>query len=243
MHKEYYSYDKPIVLERYGITVNGYLVITASEGMALRNTEDGSIAVSCSLGLRFRDHNGNILATPAAESPDSWEEITVQEAKAIDPDFLDYREVQQDGGEESRQDSTDTGVPDYGAIVGDGDLGTLKQEKIAEIRAYSSSDNVDSFLIHGQKMWLDQATRNQLYTSVSMNRQAGESVVTQVWQGVEYTFATDEWLYMISAVEAYATKCAAVTNTHINNVIALTSVQEVAAYDYRKGYPEKIEII
>ena len=45
---------------------------------------------------------------------------------------------------------------------------------------------------------------------------------------------------MLSALELYALECYNVTAAHKANVMALESVDDVVAYDYESGYPDKL---
>ena len=45
---------------------------------------------------------------------------------------------------------------------------------------------------------------------------------------------------MLSALEVYALQCYNVTEEHKAAVNALTTIEEVDAYDYKTGYPEKL---
>lgn len=112
-----------------------------------------------------------------------------------------------------------------------------KQAKLQEIAEYDASDNVNKFFIGGQQMWLDASIRSILRLSVQAYQGVGETSVTKVYNGAEYTFTVDQWLYMLNAVEVYASECMNATQRHIAAVNALTTTAEVEDYDYTTGYP------
>ena len=119
-------------------------------------------------------------------------------------------------------------------------LERAKADKIAELEAYDQSDAVNSFSVNGQEMWLDAQTRQQLRISLDANQQAGRETVTKWFDGVQYTYPIDVWYYMLGQVEVYAGDALNVTESHRAAINALESVEDVEAYDFTTGYPEKL---
>ena len=118
-------------------------------------------------------------------------------------------------------------------------LARAKANKIAELEAYDDSE-VNSFSVNGKDMWLDHDVRQQLRISLDALSQAGRENVTKWFDGVEYTYPIDVWYYMLGLVEVYAADALNVTESHKAAINALTSVNEVEAYDYTVGYPDKL---
>ena len=52
-------------------------------------------------------------------------------------------------------------------------LKQAKVDKIAEIATYDTSDNVNGFILNGQIVWLDKATRVGLMNSTTIERDLG----------------------------------------------------------------------
>ena len=46
---------------------------------------------------------------------------------------------------------------------------------------------------------------------------------------------------MLDGIELYASACYDNTQRHLTNIGALSTVEEILAYDYTLGYPEKLE--
>jgi hypothetical protein len=46
---------------------------------------------------------------------------------------------------------------------------------------------------------------------------------------------------MLNAIEVYASKCYDQTQYHLSEVNKLTSIEEIRNYDYKVGYPEKLQ--
>lgn len=116
-----------------------------------------------------------------------------------------------------------------------------KAEKIAEIDSYDTSDAVNSFTFDGQTMWIDKATRVGLVNAIECTMTMGEENITFGIQNVSVTLPCATAIKMMAALEVYALQCYNVTLAHKNAVNALTFVDDVDAYDYTTGYPDKLE--
>lgn len=116
-----------------------------------------------------------------------------------------------------------------------------RQKKLNDISAYDKSDNVNSFSINGQPAWLDRETRMSVYYSTNQEKVEG-NVNTTVWLGgMSITLPCDNALAMLSQLEVYAKKCYNRTAEHKAAVMTLSSVEDIEAYDYTTGYPEKLD--
>lgn len=119
-------------------------------------------------------------------------------------------------------------------------LEQAKSDKIAEITAYDKSDAVNTFLLNDKKRWLDVNLRRSLSYSTNILKEDGEKTV-DIWFDTECeTMDIDNALYMLKELEVYAKQTNNVTHQHKAEVMALTSIEGVEAYDITKGYPEKL---
>lgn len=118
-------------------------------------------------------------------------------------------------------------------------LARAKADKIAELEAYDASE-VNSFSVNGKDMWLDHDVRQQLRISLDALSQAGRENVTKWFDGVEYTYPIDVWYYMLGLVEVYASDALNVTEAHKAAINALDDIEDVEAYNFTTGYPEKL---
>ena len=115
-----------------------------------------------------------------------------------------------------------------------------KAEKIAEITTYDKSSAVNSFLLYDKQRWLDIDLRRSLSYSTNILKDDGEKTV-DIWFDTECeTMDIDNALYMLKELEVYAKQTNNVTHQHKAEVMALTSIEDVEAYDVTKGYPEKL---
>ena len=121
-------------------------------------------------------------------------------------------------------------------------LDEVKAEVLAKIDAYDTSSEVNSFNLNGLPVWLDKETRVGLMNSTQIEKAAGHETTT-LWLGsVSLVINCDLAIQMLSALELYALECYNKTAEHKANVGKLTSIEEVEAYDYTTGYPDKLNL-
>ncbi len=109
-----------------------------------------------------------------------------------------------------------------------------------QIKAYDQFTTVNSFTINGEELWLDKATRVGLVNSINSEKSAGKETTTLWFNNKSITLNCDTALQMLNSLELYAIACYNKTAEHLANVEALTTVEEVEAYDYKIGYPDKL---
>ena len=119
-------------------------------------------------------------------------------------------------------------------------LAAIKSDLIAQITAYDTSEAVNSFTLGGKEMWLPKEMRVGLVNSVTIEKNAGKETTVLWFGGEKYELPVDAALQMLAALELYALECYNVTAAHKAAVNALESVEDVVAYDYTQGYPEKL---
>ena len=117
-----------------------------------------------------------------------------------------------------------------------------KKAKIAEIAAYDTSDKVNGFMLNGQIVWLDKATRVGLMNSTTIERDLGQET-TELWLGEHnLIIKCDLAIQLLQQLEVYALKCFNVTATHKKEVNNLSTIEEINSYDITKDYPDKLVI-
>ena len=121
-------------------------------------------------------------------------------------------------------------------------LKQAKVDKIAEITAYDTSDKVNGFILNGQVVWLDKATRVGLMNSTTIAKAAGQKTTTLWLGGIKLVVDCDKAIQLLSALEMYALECFNVTASHKQAVSELTTIEEVESYDYKSGYPKMLEM-
>lgn len=115
-----------------------------------------------------------------------------------------------------------------------------KKDKIREIEDYDASSHINEFYVQGASIWLDKATRAGLKLRFEAEKESGK-IDTALWyNGVQYPLTVETAIDMLLKVELYASECYDNTQRHIVAISALETVDDLAAYDYTVGYPEKL---
>ena len=109
---------------------------------------------------------------------------------------------------------------------------------IKKIKLYDSSDEVNSFIIGGQKFWLDKATRVGLMhlancSTDDLQLVLGDKILT---------FPVEFVKNFLARLEVYAGQCYLQTQKHLLAVKELKTLEDILNYDYTTGYPEKITL-
>lgn len=121
-------------------------------------------------------------------------------------------------------------------------LQSAKKAVVKDITAYDSSSAVNGFILNGQRVWLDKATRVGLMNSTTIAKGMGQATTT-LWLGeVKLVVECDKAIQLLSALEMYALKCFNVTAAHKKAVAEMSTVEEVLGYDYTAGYPKMLEM-
>lgn len=110
-----------------------------------------------------------------------------------------------------------------------------------QIKAYDSSAHVNSFTIGEYTTWLDKSTRVGLKLRFESEKEMGITDTTLWDNGIAFPLKVNDAINMLYAIEMYASASYDNTQRHIAAVRALTTVEEVEAYDYTTGYPEKLK--
>lgn len=138
------------------------------------------------------------------------------------------------------QQLAEWGFEPYTPPVPERTLEVAKSEKIAQITDYDTSEAVNSFTLDGDTMWISRDDRISLMNSTTILKNAGQETTTLWYGGEKYTLPCDTLIQMLSALEVYALQCYDVTEEHKAAVNALTTIEEVDAYDYTTGYPQQL---
>lgn len=127
----------------------------------------------------------------------------------------------------------------------DPEVEAARANKIAEIQAYDKSEEVNLFYVNGVGMWLDKDDRVGIVNSTNSEIKAGRqdtTLWTKTVPPIPITMPCSKALEILAEVEVYCLDCYNVTARHIAEVYTLTTKEAVEAYDYTKGYPEKLQL-
>lgn len=116
------------------------------------------------------------------------------------------------------------------------ELIAAREKKIAALMGYDSSEAVNTFFIYGHTMWIDPLTRANYLATIQGAQRLGKETIE--FDG--HQLPIDTAVNMIDQVNLYAMQCVGVTAHHKHNIENLSTVEEIEAYDFTVGYPEKI---
>lgn len=121
-------------------------------------------------------------------------------------------------------------------------LSVAKQTVLNELAAYDTSAVVNSFSVNSTTAWLDKATRVGLMNSTTIAKNLGHKTTT-LWLGdTKLDLDCDKVIDLLSKIEMYAMECYNRTAAHRQAIEELTDIADVLQYDFKEGYPNKLEI-
>lgn len=119
---------------------------------------------------------------------------------------------------------------------------SAKNKVLSEIRRYDTSDKVNNFIINDViNAWFSVQERLNYKQSVEAAKLLGEETLDFLVNGMPFSVTVVQAEYILAQIQRYADKCYMVTEQHKATVNALTTVEEVNAYDYTQGYPEMLK--
>lgn len=105
-----------------------------------------------------------------------------------------------------------------------------------------SSSEVNEFLIGGLPVWLDKETRVGLALRFSSEKGMGLTETTLWLNGMQFPFKIDVAEQVLGAIEVYASMCYDNTQRHLFEIQKLSTIEELINYDYKSGYPDKLNL-
>lgn len=121
-------------------------------------------------------------------------------------------------------------------------LSVAKQTVLKELAAYDISPEINSFNVNGTTAWYDKATRVGLMNSITIVKSLGYKTTTLWFGDIKYDLDCDKAIDLLSEIEMYAMECYNRTAAHRQAIEELTDIADVLQYDFKVGYPNKLEI-
>ena len=119
-------------------------------------------------------------------------------------------------------------------------VSVAKSIMLARVTAYDQSEAVNSFRIGNMTYWLDKATRAGLLLRLQAEQAVGKTTTT-LWAGtIPITLPMTVAMQFLYALENYASECYDRTAQSIAEIGAMDNVEDILAYDYESGYPERL---
>lgn len=117
---------------------------------------------------------------------------------------------------------------------------SAKKETKENILNYDSSEYVNIFYIQTLPVWLDKATRAGLKLRFEAEIANGQTETTLWYDNMQFPLTLENAMKMLFAIELYASACYDNTQHHLAEVNKLENIQDILEYDYKTGYPEKL---
>lgn len=116
------------------------------------------------------------------------------------------------------------------------------ESKKREIEAYDSTEAVNSFKLNGVSVWINREDRIGTRRAIELDVESGKTE-SEIWlNGFRLVVNCQLAMKLLDMVGRYAYKAYNVTQMHLHAVKQLKSVKEVEKYDYKTGYPEKLDL-
>ena len=120
-------------------------------------------------------------------------------------------------------------------------LSYLQALLLHNIETFDTSPSVNGFLLNGSVEWIDIELRMKLCSRTLPEEKKAGKTSTVLWLGNKpYELPIETIEQIMHEIEIYAKACLDVTNRHKTQVLALSDVSALVAYDYTAGYPEKL---
>ena len=120
-------------------------------------------------------------------------------------------------------------------------LESAKARKISDLEFFDKSDVVNGFYISDMPVWLDKDTRVGLKLRFEAELAQGKEETTLWHEGMQFPLPLSSAMRMLYALELYASACYDNTARHRAAINALSTIEEVEAYDFTASYPEKLK--
>ena len=125
-------------------------------------------------------------------------------------------------------------------VVHEATIEETRAQKLNELRLYDLSETVNQFSINDVFGWLNKSTRVGLMNSINIEKEAGRSE-TSIWIGdTKFVLSIERAIDMLQQLELYALACYDTTQRHINAINQLETKEEIEAYNFKTGYPGKL---
>lgn len=200
-------------------------IITAEDGKVLKRISDGMLfGNSVYLGYTYYI-NDKLLDTPLLEKPEDYEEVD-EETDSVD--------------NSAAQEQSEVTAKNDIKVETTEELQPYLDEMIQTITKYDSSENVNCFYINDQKEWFTVGVRNTYKNSIEAAELLGDENISFIVDQEVITLKTSDAKLMLAKVQRYADNCSIVTAKHKIDVAKLTTSNAIKTFDYKSGYPDKL---
>ena len=134
-----------------------------------------------------------------------------------------------------------TEIATMAEILDEEPIEPMRKALLHNVEVYDTSPSVNGFLLNGSVEWIDIDLRIKLCTRTLPEEKKAGKTSTVLWLGNKpYELPIETIEQIMHEIEIYAKACLDVTNSHKAQVLTLSDVSALVAYDYTAGYPEKL---
>ncbi len=120
-------------------------------------------------------------------------------------------------------------------------LEQVRETKLDDLITYDKSSSVNEFMFGDNGYWIPLELRTSLLTmSIPACEAANQENIYLSHEGLSLTLPIETAKQMLLQLEFYAKQCWDNTASHRQAINALTTKEEIEAYDFTTGYPEKL---
>ena len=134
-----------------------------------------------------------------------------------------------------------TEIATMAEILDEEPIEPMRKALLHNIEIYDTPPSVNGFLLNGSVERIDLDLRIKLCTRTLPEEKKAGKTSTVLWLGNKpYELPIETIEQIMHEIEIYAKACLDVTNRHKTQVLTLSDVSALVAYDYTAGYPEKL---
>ena len=134
-----------------------------------------------------------------------------------------------------------TEIATMAELLGEEPIEPMRKALLHNVELYDTSPSVNGFLLNGSVEWIDIELRMKLCSRTLPEEKKAGKTSTVLWLGNKpYELPIETIEQIMHEIEIYAKACLDVTNSHKAQVLTLSDVSALVAYDYTAGYPEKL---
>ena len=118
----------------------------------------------------------------------------------------------------------------------------VETETAEELLQDAKDRKLAEFTFKGMHTWLTPSERASYNVSIDAAEALGETTITFAIAEQPLTIDIPTAKIVLAKIQRYADATVMVTVKHKAAIAALSSIEEVNAYDFTKGYPEKLQL-
>lgn len=121
-------------------------------------------------------------------------------------------------------------------------LTDARAAKIASIKTYDKSRDIEVFYVNNEPHWWDKNKRMSVFHRLDVESKLGKTETTLWFDDTKIITSIQKAYDFLYRLEEYAIACLDNTNNHIIEIEKAYDINAILNFDYTIGYPDKIRI-